>query len=329
MAILTYQNVYLAYAASVAGKLESEGPLGTLFDATEEDAYYGKDSWEQAESEMVRRTLNILMGKAALCEKDIELLIGGDLLDQCTATGFAALAVPAPFLGLYGACSTAAEALMIAGLFVDSGFFKNAVAVASSHFCSSERQFRFPLEYGNQRPPVSQTTVTGSGAFLLQSAPSDVRLNLAMAGRVMDAGITDANNMGAAMAGAAVDTIARFFAESGENPGDYDIIATGDLGKEGYELASELFSRRGVNLCGKFTDCGMLIYDYNNQDVQSGGSGCGCSALTMAALFMDKLKRREIKKLLLIGTGALLSPKTALQKLSIPAVAHLVGFERV
>ncbi|MDD4124993.1 MAG: stage V sporulation protein AD [Eubacteriales bacterium] len=329
MAIITYKNVYLSCAASVAGKLESEGPLGTMFDSTEADSYFAKDSWEQAESEMVRRALNILLSKAKMSDKEVELILGGDLLNQCTATGFAAMTVPSPYLGLYGACSTAAEALMIGSLFVDSGSFSNAIALASSHFCSSERQFRFPLEYGNQRPPMSQTTVTGTGAFLLRNAPAEIQITKALPGRVKEDGITDANNMGAAMTTAAVDTILRFFDESKEYPGDYDVIATGDLGKEGYELASELFVKCGLDLCGKYTDCGMLIYDYNNQDVNSGGSGCGCSACVLATLFTKKLKKREIKKMLLIGTGALLSPKTVLQKQPIPSVAHLVALERV
>ncbi|NLN54734.1 MAG: stage V sporulation protein AD [Clostridiales bacterium] len=329
MAVITFKNVYLSHASSVVGKLEGEGPLGQMYDLIEKDAYFGKETWEQAESEMVRRTVNLLLSKAGLAEREVELMLGGDLLNQCTATGFAAMTLPSPYLGLYGACSTAAEALMTGGMFVESGFYTNAVAIASSHFCSSERQFRFPLEYGNQRPPVSQVTVTGTGAFLLRNAPAEIQLTKALPGRIREAGITDANNMGAAMANAAVDTILRFFNESGESPSDYDIISTGDLGREGFELANELLSKCGLDLCGKFTDCGMLIYDYNTQDVNSGGSGCGCSACVLATLFWNKLIKREVKKILLIGTGALLSPKTVLQKQPIPSIAHLVAIERV
>lgn len=182
MAVITFKNVYLSHASSVVGKLEGEGPLGQMYDLIEKDAYFGKETWEQAESEMVRRTVNLLLSKAGLAEREVELMLGGDLLNQCTATGFAAMTLPSPYLGLYGACSTAAEALMTGGMFVESGFYTNAVAIASSHFCSSERQFRFPLEYGNQRPPVSQVTVTGTGAFLLRNAPAEIQLTKALPG---------------------------------------------------------------------------------------------------------------------------------------------------
>lgn len=329
MSIITFKNVYISHSATMVGKLEGEGPLGSMFDLVEKDAYFGMSTWEQAESEMARRAINLLLSKAKMSDREVELILGGDLLNQCTATAFAAMTVPSPYIGLYGACSTLAEGLMVGGMFVDSGFFTNAIALASSHFCSSERQFRFPLEYGNQRPPVSQTTVTGTGAFLIRSAPAEIQLTKALPGRIREMGIIDSNNMGAAMANAATDTILRYFDESKESPGDYDIIATGDLGREGYELTTELLSKCGLDLCGKFTDCGMLIYDYNTQDVNSGGSGCGCSACVTATLFFDKLKKREAKKIIVIGTGALLSPKTVLQKQPIPAVAHLVVIERV
>lgn len=322
-------NAYISHTATVAGKLESEGPLGKMFDMIENDTYFGKSSWEQAESEMVRRSINILLGKAKKSEKEAELILGGDLLNQCTATGFAANTLPSPFIGLYGACSTAAEALIVGSVFIDSGKANNAVAVASSHFCSSERQFRFPLEYGNQRPPMAQTTVTGAGAFMLTNQPSGVKVTKATVGKVVDGGITDANNMGAAMAPAAVDTIIRFFNDTNDNPKDYDIIATGDLGREGFALANELFLRCNIDLCGKYTDCGMLIYDAEKQDVKAGGSGCGCSACVTGSLFWNKLMNGEARRILLIGTGALLSPKTVLQKQPIPCVAHLIGLEKI
>ncbi len=329
MGVIYFNNVYIAKAASVVGKLENEGPLGEYFDLFETDPYFSKDSWEQAESEMVQRVINLLLSKSKLKAKDIGLMLGGDLLNQCTATAFAAQSLPIPYLGLYGACSTIAEGIIIGGMFIESFKVNNAVAVASSHFCSSERQFRFPLEYGSLRTPVSQNTVTGAGAFLLQNTPAEVKLSSAVIGKVKENGITDANNMGAAMANAAVDTILRFFDETKENPCDYDIISTGDLGREGSEIAAELFAKCGLDLCGRLTDCGMLIYDYEKQDVNSGGSGCGCLACVSASLYFDKLLRREVKKILLIGTGALLSPKTVLQKLPIPSVAHLIGLERV
>ena len=255
-------------------------------------------------------------------------MLGGDLLNQCTATGFTAADFPIPYLGLYGACSTAAEGMLIGGAFVSGGFADNAITLASSHFCSSERQFRYPLEYGSLRTPTAQNTVTGAGAFMLTNEKCDIRLSRALAGKVNINGITDANNMGAAMATAAVDTVLRYFDETGESAADYDIISTGDLGMEGYEIACELFSRCGFDPCGRLTDCGMLMYDYEKQDVNSGASGCGCAACVCGSLYLNKLKCGEAKRVLLIGTGALLSPKTVLQKLPIPAVAHLVCLER-
>lgn len=328
MKICNFKNVYIKDAATVVGKLEGEDPLGSLFDMCESDSYFGKDSWEEAEAEMCGRAVGILLGKTGTDDSNVELMLGGDLLNQCTATGFTAADFPIPYLGLYGACSTAAEGMLIGGAFVSGGFADNAITLASSHFCSSERQFRYPLEYGSLRTPTAQNTVTGAGAFMLTNEKCDIRLSRALAGRVNINGITDANNMGAAMATAAVDTVLRYFDETGENAADYDIISTGDLGMEGYEIACELFSRCGFDPCGRLTDCGMLMYDYEKQDVNSGASGCGCAACVCGSLYLNKLKCGEAKRVLLIGTGALLSPKTVLQKLPIPAVAHLVCLER-
>lgn len=328
MKICNFKNVYIKDAATVVGKLEGEGPLGSLFDMCESDSYFGKDSWEEAEAEMCGRAVGILLGKTGTDDSNVELMLGGDLLNQCTATGFTAADFPIPYLGLYGACSTAAEGMLIGGAFVSGGFADNAITLASSHFCSSERQFRYPLEYGSLRTPTAQNTVTGAGAFMLTKEKCDIRLSRALAGKVNINGITDANNMGAAMATAAVDTVLRYFDETGESAADYDIISTGDLGMEGYEIACELFSRCGFDPCGRLTDCGMLMYDYEKQDVNSGASGCGCAACVCGSLYLNKLKCGEAKRVLLIGTGALLSPKTVLQKLPIPAVAHLVCLER-
>ena len=328
MKICNFKNVYIKDAATVVGKLEGEGPLGSLFDMCESDSYFGKASWEEAEAEMCGRAVGILLGKTGTDDSNVELMLGGDLLNQCTATGFTAADFPIPYLGLYGACSTAAEGMLIGGAFVSGGFADNAITLASSHFCSSERQFRYPLEYGSLRTPTAQNTVTGAGAFMLTNEKCDIRLSRALAGKVNINGITDANNMGAAMATAAVDTVLRYFDETGESAADYDIISTGDLGMEGFEIACELFSRCGFDPCGRLTDCGMLIYDYEKQDVNSGASGCGCAACVCGSLYLNKLKCGEAKRVLLIGTGALLSPKTVLQKLPIPAVAHLVCLER-
>lgn len=328
MDVMTFENTYISCCAAAAGKLEKQGPLGEMFDHTTDDSYFGMDSWEQAESEMSRIAVNLLLKKAGMSYKDVGLFLGGDLLNQCTATGFAANSLGVPYLGLYGACSTAAEALIVGSAFVSALYAENAVAAASSHFCSSERQFRFPLEYGSQRTPVSQNTVTGAGAFLIAHA-GKVRVTRAMIGKVTEKGVTEANNMGAAMAPAAADTLLNFLSLSGESAGAYDAVATGDLGYEGSVLLGELLIQNGVFAGETLCDCGTLIYDRKKQDVNAGGSGCGCSACVLGTYFWDKLCRKEIKRMLLIGTGALLSPKTVMQKQTIPCVAHLLELEAV
>lgn len=323
--ILRFKDVSIKNTASVVGKKESEGPLSPYFDMTELDEYFGKDTWEKAESEMNLRAVNFLLGKAKLDYRDIDISCGGDLLNQCVATSFVFKNRDLPYLGLYGACSTMAESLIVGSVFKSAGFSDRVLCLASSHFCSAEKQYRFPLEYGGQRTPTAQSTVTGCGAILLcGDQECRVEIKEGVVGKIVDSGITDVNNMGAAMAEAAVDTIKRYFNASELTPSDFDIIATGDLGREGYELACELFKSESIDLCGKYTDCGILIYDLEKQDVHSGGSGCGCSAVVTASYFYDKLLKGEAKEVLLIGTGALLNPNTVFQKQSIPAVAHLV-----
>ena len=325
---MNFSNTFIAGCAAIGGKLESEGPLGSRFDRCETDGYFGKETWEQAESEMSRSAVELLLKKTRTAAESVDVMLGGDLLNQCTATGFAANSLPIPFLGLYGACSTAAESMLIGAAFVSAGYADTAVAVASSHFCSSERQFRFPLEYGSQRPPMSQTTVTGAGAFLIARRGS-VRIARAAVGEVTEKGITEPNNMGAAMAPAAADTLLKFLSLSGGSLEDYDAVATGDLGYEGSAMLLELLRAEGI--CGKdrLCDCGLMIFDREKQDVHAGGSGCGCSACVMAAHFCERMRRKEINRMLFIGTGALLSPKTVLQKQTIPGVAHLIELESV
>jgi stage V sporulation protein AD len=310
----------------VGGELEKRGPLGSLFDITAEDSYFGMDSWEQAESEMSRISVNMLLKKASLGEKDVDVLLGGDLLNQCTATGFAANSLPVPFLGLYNACATAAEALLLGASLVSGGHAEKAVAAVSSHFCSSERQFRFPLEYGSQRPPYSQNTVTGAGAFLLEQSGA-VRVTRALIGKVTEKGITDANNMGAAMAPAAAQTLISFFELTGERPTNYDAVVTGDLGREGSALLAKLLESGGIGVKGALCDCGMLIYDAERQEVNAGGSGCGCSASVLSALFLPALERGELRRILFLATGALMSPSNLLQGGSILGIAPLVVLE--
>ncbi len=322
--ILSFENVYVADTASIVGKKEYEGPIGESFDAFEEDEYFGCKSFEEAESEMVRRNLNLLLKKANKTFDDVDIIMGGDLINQCTVSSFSICGEKVPFLGLYGACSTIIEAIINASVFIEGGFADTAIGMASSHFCSCERQYRFPLEYGSIRTPTSQNTVTGAGAFLLSNEKSPIVIKNAVIGRIVDKGITDANNMGAAMACAAVDTIKRFFDNSNLKPDDFDIITTGDLGIEGNAIAREMLNLEGIPIGNNLTDCGMLIYDKRKQDTHSGGSGCGCIASVLSGHFMKMLKSRDIKNILAIGTGALLNPNSVFQQRNIPAIAHAV-----
>lgn len=324
--ILKFKNVYLNGSAAVVGSKERQGPLGEKFDSFSEDDRFGQETWEKSETEMVKRTLEALVSKSEYTWADIDVITGGDLLDQCIATSHAVNNNGIPYPGLYGACSTAAEGLIIGSLLAEKGFTTGTVA--SSHFCSAERQYRFPLEYGSQRTPTAQNTVTGCGSFLLSERKSSVRITEAVIGKIQDNGISDANNMGAAMATAAIDTLMRYLLHSDKSADEFDIIATGDLGHEGFELAKEYAKSNGLILNDNFTDCGMLIYDLEKQDVNAGGSGCGCSASVFAADICPKISDGELKSVLLIGTGALLSPKSIIQNKIIPSVAHLVHFER-
>ncbi|MBE6692800.1 MAG: stage V sporulation protein AD [Ruminococcaceae bacterium] len=322
--VLSFNNVYISDSSAIVGKKEYEGPIGESFDAYEQDEYFGCKSFEEAESEMVRRNLNLLLGKANKNFDDIDIIMGGDLINQCTVSSFAVCGEKVPFLGLYGACSTIIEAIINASVFIDGGFVNTAIGMASSHFCSSERQYRFPLEYGSIRTPTSQHTVTGAGAVLLTKERSEISVKGAVIGRIVDKGITDANNMGAAMACAAVDTIKRFFNNSNMCPEDFDIISTGDLGIEGHSIAREMLNLEGIPIGNNFTDCGMLIYDKKKQDTHSGGSGCGCIASVLCGHFMKMLNKKEIKNILAVGTGALLNPNSVFQQRNIPAIAHAV-----
>ena len=323
-----FKNSYLAHASSTVGRHENEGPLRKWFDAHDDDEYFGMSTFEQAESELVRRNLALLMRKASIKEDGVGVILGGDLINQCTGTSFGINGSDVPFLGLYGACSTIAEGLLVGSVLVDGGFVPSAVSVASSHFCTAERQYRYPPEYGSQRPPTAQNTVTGAGAFLITSEQTSVRVDSGVIGKIVDAGITDANNMGAAMAPAAADTILRYFDHSGKDLSDFDAVVTGDLGSEGLALTNELLCKCGLDISEKHLDCGVLIYDAKQQDMHAGGSGCGCLASVLASCFFAKLQSGAYKRILAVGTGALLSASTPLQKLSIPAVAHAVCIER-
>ena len=310
--------------ASVAGKKESEGPLAHTFDKTSQDTYFGQKTWEQAEKRMQQLALQTLAYKAGMRETDFDLVFSGDLLNQCIGSSFTLRNRNVPHLGLYGACSTMAESLLMASMAVGGGFADKVVAMTSSHFASSERQYRFPLGYGGQRTPTAQWTVTGSGAALVCSQGRGPKIESCTIGVVTDLGIKDANNMGAAMAPSALSTIKAHFDDLHTAPEDYDLIVTGDLGQLGKEMLLELARREGLSLGGKLTDCGTLVFDNTKQDVHSGGSGCGCSAITLCGYLLDKLNTGKLKKILFCGTGALLSPTSTQQGLPIPGVCHAV-----
>lgn len=309
---------------AVVGKKESEGPLGHCFDKAYNDEFFGEKSFEKAETKMQKLAIETAVKKAGLSKKNIELALAGDLLNQCIGSSFDMRDLGFPFAGLYGACSTMALSLALAGILVDSGAVNNAVAAASSHFCSAERQYRFPLEYGGQRPPAAQWTVTGAGAAIVSKSQQETpHIEKVIFGAVRDLGVTDANNMGAAMAPAAAQTIGDFLKDTQTQPDDYDIILTGDLGYTGSALLIQLLKEEyKTDISPVHNDCGIMIYDAKKQDVHSGGSGCGCSASVVCSYILEKLKRKELNKVLFVGTGALMSPTSSMQKESIPGIAH-------
>lgn len=320
---LSSRPTILGYAA-VVGKKEGEGPLARYFDYIFEDTTLGEKSWEKAESAMQREAFTRAVNKAGLAPAQINYLFAGDLLNQNIASTFGLREYNVPFFGQFGACSTMAQTLALASIFVDSGAADLCCAVTSSHFCSAERQFRFPLEYGGQRPPTAQWTATASGSAVVGMGGSGVRVAAVCAGRITDLGITDANNMGAAMAPAAADTIANFLQDTKTKPDDYDLILTGDLGAVGSELLLELLSRKKIELGARHADCGLLLFDRHKQDVHAGASGCGCSASVLCSYILGKMERRELKNVLFIATGALMSPTSSQQGESIPGIAHLI-----
>ncbi len=315
-------------SASVVGKKEKDGPLGEYFDLHDPTDKFGQKTFEQAESEMQRLALNLALSKGHLGREEVDAVFAGDLMNQCTGSSYGLAGFGIPFFGLYGACSTAAEAIMLSAMTVDSGIFETAVAVVSSHNSSAERQFRFPLEYGSQRTPTAQWTATASGAFIISSKEPKrkpyIKVTEALPGRIIDKGITDANNMGAAMAPAAADTLLRYFDEADHSPDDFDMILTGDLGYEGHSICREITKNEGLDLGRRYGDCGILLFDRASQDTHSGGSGCGCSASVTASYIMERFRRGEIHDILLIGTGALMSPSSIQQGLSIAGIGHLV-----
>ena len=310
--------------ASIVGPKEGEGPLKEYFDTLLTDDLYGENSWELAESKMLREAVKSAVQKANLNITDMNYMFSGDLLNQLMSTSFAARDLRIPFFGLYGACSTMAEALSLGAMAIDGGYADHIVAVTSSHFSSAERQYRFPLELGNQRPLTAQWTVTGAGAAIVSSMDRGPKITHITTGKVIDLGIKDANNMGAAMAPAAMDTVVTHLQDTGFSPDSYDLIVTGDLGAIGKEIMEELVMDKGYDLRGVYDDCGLLIFDNSTQDTHAGGSGCGCSATVFCGYIYRKMKERVYNRVLLVSTGALLSTTSAQQGQSIPSIAHAV-----
>jgi len=311
---------------SCVGSEEGKGPLGKYFDFISEDNKFGKDTWEKSESEMQRAALHGAIQKAKISDTDVDILLAGDLLSQCIGSSFGLLDFDIPYFGLYGACSTCALSIALASLIYSSGMADIVAAVTSSHFCSSERQFRYPLEYGGQRAPTAQWTVTGAGAYILGEG-GNVTVDSVCFGKITDMGIKDINNMGAAMAPSAADTIKAYFKETNHSPEDFDMIVTGDLGYYGSDILRELLLFEDIDIRDKHTDCGMLIYERDKQDKHGGGSGCGCSASVMSAHILKRMESGALSDVLFIGTGALMNSLTMCQGGTIPGISHLVRFK--
>lgn len=310
--------------SAVVGKKEGEGPLGKYFDEVEEDAYFGQESWEKAESENLRRSVARTLKKGSFSADDIDFAISGDLLNQCISSGYALRSLGIPFFGVYGACSTMAESMVLGSMMISGGFAKKVLCATSSNFCSAEKQFRTPLEYGGQRTPNAQWTVTGSGSVILGEGEGP-SIDAVTCGRIIDLGVCDVTNMGAAMAPAFVDSVLRHFKATGKSISDYDLILSGDLGLVGKSIALELFEREGIIPGSRYNDCGALIFDKKTQDTHSGGSGCGCAASVLCGYILPAMQRGEIKSVLFGATGALMSPTSTMQGESIPSISHIVS----
>ena len=311
-------------SAAVGGKMEHEGPYGGCFDKINDDPYFTTETFEKGESQLQKQAVRIALEKANLKEDDIDVLFGGDLLNQCVGTTYGVRDYNLPFLGIYAACSTMSEGLLLASMLTAGGFAGLAMAVTSSHFCTAERQYRMPLNYGGQRPPTAQWTATAGGALAVSPEGGAPYIRGVTIGRIVDMGITDANNMGAAMAPAAYSTIREFFEDTGMRPADFDHIVTGDLGKVGSRLLAQLGDSDGLDLRSTHLDCGLMIYDSEKQDVHAGGSGCGCAASMLCGHFVPELRSGKLKNILFAATGALLSPTVSQQGETIPSISHLV-----
>lgn len=311
-------------SAAVVGRKEKEGPLGRHFEHWQTDEYCGQDSFEKAESFLQKEAMKYAFQKTKISEKDLDFVFAGDLLNQCISSNYSLRDSGVQFFGLYGACSTMVEGLILSAIAIDGGFADRCAAVTSSHFCSSERQYRFPLEYGGFRPQSAQWTVTGAGCAVVASEGRGVQIKRVCPGAIIDMNIVDMANMGAAMAPAAALTLKRFLDDTKTQPNDYDLILSGDLGRIGSSLLIELLKTDQIFLSDNYKDSGCLIFDPQTQDVHSGGSGCGCVASVLCGYVLPRMMQGTWKKVLVMGTGALMSPTSMMQGESVPGIAHLV-----
>lgn len=314
-------------AASIVGPKEAQGPMAQYFDQCLDDEFWGEKTWEKAESKIIKETVNLVVTKSGIPATEIDYCFAGDLLNQCISSSFGLRELNIPFFGVFGACSTFVESMCLGSVFIESGAAKNVLCATSSHFCSAEKQFRFPLELGNQRPPTSQWTVTGSGSVILSAAGSGPYITHITPGKIVDLGIKDANNMGAAMAPSAFDTLMTHFEDTGRKPSYYDAIITGDLGYIGKDILQDLCKTKGYNISHNYNDCGVLMFDKLKQDTHSGGSGCACIGTVFSGYFYKQLQEKKINKLLLIATGALMNSTSSQQGESIPGIAHAISIE--
>ena len=312
--------------SSIVGPKESQGPLAKYFDQTLDDEFLGEKTWEKAESKIIKETVTSVINKSGIPSEQIDCCFAGDLLNQCISSSFGLRELNIPFFGVFGACSTFVESMSLAAIATES-FAANALCATSSHFCSAEKQFRFPLELGNQRPPTAQWTVTGSGAAIISKNGTGPYITHITPGKIVDMGIKDANNMGAAMSPAFVNTLITHFQDTGRSPNYYDAIISGDLGHIGKEIAIDIAKSQGYNIKPNYNDCGVLIFDKNSQDTHSGGSGCACCGTVFSGYLFKQLREKKIKKLLLIATGALMNSTSSQQGESIPGIAHAISIE--
>lgn len=321
--------VSIAVSASVVGTKEGQGPLGMLFDKVSEDDMFGAKNWEEAESTFQKEALFLALKKGGFAPRDIRYLFAGDLLGQSIASSFGLGVYQIPFLGVYGACSTCGEALTLGAMTIDGGFADKVACVTSSHFASAEREFRFPLEYGNQRPKSATWTVTGSGAFILEKSEGKegVKIMGMTVGKITDYGVKDSMNMGACMAPAAANTLLSHMKDWKRTPEDYDKIITGDLGEVGRTALMSLVKEKGLELSDRHMDCGLEIYETEEQDCHSGGSGCGCCAVTLAAYILKQLREKSWRRVLFMPTGALLSKTSFNEGRTVPGICHALVLE--